>query len=371
MQASAVVFSPYTNKFYNGSVSEGFDFKHDSNLEVIAVLHPDKLAKEYQGAQRVPGKTYDRQAAIEYVSHEMVRQAERYVEKHGHKQAAVDSTSLQNITRVELLTEIINRQYKDVFLINGVRKVPVPKLKLDYDIQIHIKTRGKGALVPKRQKPHVEAPEFVQAKFDMVAFGKLSRMIDTTDEDELSALISPMSTSLDDLAQVLSQDENLLIYDEMTNFVQKTKGSWSAKNANGDFSARNPLDDISVELDRINSSPNHGRANVFVSNQITLGRYLSNTHLQGYTRYMDREGNGVGTLPAFPGLMRITDSDIPTGTAFLYDIRALSYGEGPMMSESFRDPQSGVMGHVIRKWVQPLIPTKLRTAWGAKLDNLS
>lgn len=368
---SGVTYSPYTKKFYAGTVSEGFDFKHDSGLEPIAILHTEKLAKNLQGSVRVPASTYDREGAVEYVNHEMMRQAERAIAAHGTKQAAVDSTSLQNITRVELLTEIINKQYKDVFLINAVRKIPVPKLKLDYDIQVHIKTRGKGALVGKRQKPNVEAPEFVQANFDMVTFGKLSRLIDTTDEDELSANISPMQTALDDIAQVLSQDENLLIFDEMKNYTAQAKASWSQKNSNNDFSLNNPLDHISAELDRINSSPNHGRANIFVSNQITFGKYLSNTHLQGYTRYMDREGNGVGSLPGFPGITRITDSDVSDGNAYIFDSRGFTYGEGPMVSETFRDALSGVSGHVIRKWVQPLIPTKLRTAWGAKLTSVA
>src|SRR5207245_10250277 len=183
-----VTYIPYTKKFYQGSIGQDFDVsgRHGSVYHEIAKLNTDKLKQ---------GK---REEAIKYTDNEMVRQADRYLQASGgdYLQADVDIVSLSNMTRVELLTEIINRQYKRVFLINGVRKVPVPKLRLDYDIQLHIQRRGANALVPKRQRPETEAPEFVQANFDLVKFGKLARIIDSTDEDELSALISPLGTEI-------------------------------------------------------------------------------------------------------------------------------------------------------------------------------
>ena len=359
-EPKAVTFIPYTGKFYVGAIEEGMNVqgKAEKNYEPIAILHPEELKKG------------NRQGAVEYTNHEMLRNAERHARGESSSvQAAVDVTSLANITRVELLTEIINRQYKDVFLINAVRKINVPKLKLDYDVILHIKTRGKNALVPKRQEPDVEAPEFVQASFDMVKFGKLARIIDTTDEDELSALISPMQSALDDIAQVLSQDENLIIRDEMLNFGDVAGSSWSAKNAGNDFSLNNPLDQISIEIERI--VQNHGRPNIIATNIRTFGRYLSNTHLIGYTNALERDAQGVGTMPGFPGFTRITDTDLADGFAFIFDQRALSHGIGPMVSESFRDPKAGVSGHIVRKWIETVIPTTLRTAFGTELTTLA
>lgn len=374
--ADAVTYIPYTHTFYVGSVGEGkyddFSGRKAAAFEPIAILHPEKLAWHFQGGVKTRNLQAARSEAIEYVNTEMLRQAERHLQgKSNNLQAATDSTSLKNITRVELMTEIINRQYKDVYLINGVTQRAVPKLKLDFDLQIHVKTRGSGALVKKRQKSMVEAPEFVQVSFDMVKYGKLQRVIDTTDEDELSALISPMSTALDDIAQVISQDENLLIKDALASLVDKSKGSWSAMNTDGNFSARNPLADLTTEIERIVASPNHGRPKIFASNLSVLGTYLSNTFLRGYTQALDRDNDsGVGALPGFPGLTRITDVDLPANKAYIYDPRAIQYGLGPMISESFRDPQTGVSGNVVRKWVQPVVPTTLATAFGAELTSL-
>lgn len=367
----AVTFIPYTNKFYVGALGENgesFQGRQEQNYEPIAILHPKKLAMMNDGfGGRIPGPSYDRQGAIEYVNHEMMRKADRYVEQYGHHyNAEVDSVSLANITRVELMTEIRNAQYKDVYLINGVDKIPVPKLKLDYDIQLHIKTRGKNALVPKRQKPQVEAPEFIQANFDMVKFGKLSRQIDVADEDELSALISPTQKSIDDLAQVMGQDENSLILDELDTFVTKSKGSWSA--FTDDHNTRNPLKDIATERARI--VKNHGRPNTIIMNSILWADFVGNTFVKGHEQAFVQKQPGVFSFDKLPGFTFIIDEDVVDGTAYIYDRRAFTYGEGPMVSETFRDPQSAVSGNVIRKWVEPLIPTKLKTSFGAKMDTL-
>ena len=370
-RVEAVTFVPYTNKFYVGAIGEmgeSFSGRSEQNYEPIAVLHPKKLAVMSDGfGGKIPGPSYDRQGAVEYVNHEMMRKAERYVQAHGHHyQAEVDSTSLANITRVELLTEIRNAMYKDVYLINGVDRIPVPKLKLDYDIQLHIKTRGKNALVPKRQKPQVEAPEFIQANFDLANYGKLSRMIDVADEDELSALISPSQKSIEDLSQVMSQDENSLIKDALAEFVNQAKGSWSAFTS--DHNTRSPLVDIATERARI--VKNHGRPNTIVMNSITWAHFIGNSFVKGMEQAFTQRGAGVFTFDKLPGFTFIVDEDIADGTAYLYDKRALTYGEGPMVSETFRDPQSAVSGNVIRKWVQPLVPTKLATSFGSEMTGL-
>lgn len=380
--ANAVTYSPYTHKFYAGAIGEDYNVegRAQNGLEAIAVLDPSKLSKlpsEVSGGRADGPKSgkifqagvYDRKSAIKYLDDRMVDRAYQYQKGNPNYQGASDVVSLANLTRVELMTEIIDRQYKDVFLINGVRKVPVPKLRLDFDIQLHIKRRGTGALYPKRQRINVEAPQAVQAHFDMVAFGKLARNIDTTDEDELSALISPLSIALEDLAQIMSQDENLLIQNSMVTSFDSIAGTdWGAYSSGA--STNNPLDDVTTQVERI--VDNYGKPMLFATEMRTLGKWLSNLRVRGLFPALDRDNNGgVGNLPGFPGLTRITDTDLPYGYAFIWDQRALSYGEGPMISESYRDPQSGVSGHVIRKWVEPLVPSPLSTDWTTMLTGVA
>lgn len=372
-KAEAATFIPYTNKFYVGAVGESeyddFQGRHESQYEPIATLNPKKLALiESRQGYYVDNPNFTTLAeALDITNYEMERKADRYIAAHGHHyQAEVDSTSLSNITRVQLMTAIRNEMYKQVFLINGVDKIAVPKLKLDYDVQLHIKTRGKGALVPKRQRPQLETPDFIQTKFDLAAFGKLTRLIDTADEDELSALISPTQKAISDISQVIGQDENSLILDALDTFGVVVKGSWSA--FTGDHNTRSPLVDIATERSRI--VKNHGRPNIIAMNSILWADFVGNTFVKGLEQMFTQAAPGVMSFDKLPGFTFILDEDISNGVAYIYDKRALTHGEGPMVSETFRDPQAAVSGNIIRKWVEPIINSTLKTAFGTKMTTL-
>ena len=353
----AVTYSPFTNKFYQGTfdgvdkAGNGItDFEHDSNLTVIAKLHPEHLA---------PGK--DRSAAVEPVAYEIYRQAER---EHKSLSAAVDKTSLDNITRVELLTEVINRMHREFWLIKGCTPIPVPKLKLDLPIQGKYVASKK---VPKRQAATVKASTFTQANFDL---WKNVVDLDSPDEDEYSALISPLSFDLQQAADVLSQAENEQIYaDGLSSFGDSTLGSWSAHTAG--VSTRNALTDITSALDTLIKKPNFARPKYIAMNGITYSAYASNSWVQGSAFVNDREVIGMIPLPKVGGIIAIVDPEIPSGEAILYDPRAMLIGQGPMVSETYRDARAGVSGNVIRKWIQPMVPTDLQSKFGVHLKSLT
>lgn len=203
----------------------------------------------------------------------------------------------------------------------------------------------------------------------MVKFGKISRNIDTADEDELSALLPPMQNMIDDISQLLGRDENLLIRDLGLDKLQSTaKGSWTAFTS--DHNTRNPLLDIAVESERINT--NHGQADTIVMNQSTYANFVGSTYVKSLEQMFTQERPGVFRFSKLPGYDFIVDNDVTTlDVAYIYDRRAIQYGEGPMVSETYRDPQSGVSGHVIRKWVEPVVPTTIGTAFGTKMTGLT
>lgn len=353
---NAVTFVPYTNKFYQGSIvneketGSGFDFRHDSNLTVIAKLNPKALLK---GG--------DRSAAIIPVGHEIYRKAEREL---NNKVAAVDATSLANITRVELLTEVINRMHREFHLIKGVTPVPVPKLKLDLPVQGKYVASKK---VPKRQPATAKSSTFTQASFDL---WKNAVDLDSPDEDEFSALISPMAFDLQQAADVLSQAENEQIYaDGLDNFNSAALGDWAAHTAG--VSTRNALTDIATRLETLIKTPNFARPKFIAMNAVTYSAYASNSWVQGSAFVQDRELSGIVPLPKVPGIMALIDAEIPAGEAILYDPRAMLFGQGPVVSETYRDERAGVSGNVIRKFVEPLVPTGLRTKFGVQLTGLT
>ncbi len=353
---NAVTFSPYTNKFYQGSVvneketGDGFDFRHDGNLTVIAKLN----TKAFE-------KGGDRSAAIIPVAHEIYRKAER---EYNNRVAAVDATSLANITRVELLTEVINRMHREFHLIKGVTPVPVPKLKLDLPIQGKYTASKK---VPKRQAATVKASTFTQASFDL---WKNVVDLDSPDEDEFSALISPMAFDLQQAADVLSQAENDQIYDDgLVNFQSQALGDWAAHTSG--VSTRNALTDITTYLETLIETPNFARPKYLAMNAVTYSAYASNSWVQGQTFVQDRELTGLVPLPKIPSIQALLDPKMPAGVAVLYDPRAMLFGQGPVVSETYRDERAGVSGNVIRKFVEPLVPSDLTTKFGYKFTGLT
>ena len=353
----AVTFSPYTNKFYQGAIvgetetGDGFDFRNDGNKTVIAKLNPKML---------LPGA--DRSAAVIPVGHEIYRQAERA--SGTNRSAGVDTTSLDNITRVELLTEVINRMHREFFLIKGTTPVPVPKLKLDLPVQGKYVASKK---VPKRQAATVKASTFTQANFDL---WKNVVDLDSPDEDEFTALISPMAFDLQQSADVLSQAENeQIMADGLTNFTEQALGDWAAHTAG--VSTRNALTDVATELDTLIKTPNFARPKLIAMNAITYSAYASNSWVQGATFVQDREITGLVPLPKVPGIQALIDPEMPAGVAVLYDPRAMLLGQGPVVSEQYRDERAGVSGNVIRKFIEPLVPTDLRSKFGVKLTGLT
>ena len=380
LNASAVTYAPYTGKFYHGSIGVDADFTGNREKE----YHPIAQVNLQAAANNDYG------GLLEPIDYELYRKWDR-IQSAGTltpagmaKQAASDNTSLANLTRVELSTVIINELYKNVFLHLGAHFVPVPKLKLDYDVMLHLQVRGKANLVKKRMKSQVEAPQFVQTPFDLATYGKLQRTIDTPDEDELVALISPMKYMLSDAAKVIGQDINMLILEDglqqfkdqsglaeafgETTTTQADKRKWdSFASGEANQNVNNPLTQIAEETLRIER--NHGHADTIAMNRHTYAAFVSNTHVRGYEQMLTQESSGTFSFSKLPGLTFIVDADVPDGEWVLYTKNALTVGDGPMVTEAFRDPLQGVSGHVVRKWIQPVVNDTLASAFGSRITG--
>ena len=366
LDARAVSYLPATNTFYHGALGDDFTIegRHIQQYHPIAVVNHQAALKG------------DLDGVLEILDVESYRKWDRLRRGGdptpgivGNRQAALDATSLANITRVELSTAIINQMYKDVYLHHAGTFVPVPKLKYDYDIIEHMQTRGKKALVGKRQKAQNEAPRFSQTSFDLANYGRLQRTIDIPDEDEYTALLSPTSHMISDITQVVSQDINgIILEDGIQKFEEVEYGPWNTLAASGNQSEHNPLEQIAEETKRIRR--NHGRADHFVMNSVQYAAFVSNTYVRGYEQMLTQREPGIFTFSKIPGLTFLIDEDMPNGVAAIISKRALTIGDGPMVTEAFRDPQQGVSGHVMRKWIQPVVNETLRSAFGTYMTGL-
>ena len=55
----------------------------------------------------------------------------------------------------------------------------------------------------------------------------------------------------------------------------------------------------------------------------------------------------------------------------MYDKSALTVGDGPMVTEAYRDPQAAVSGQIVRKWLEPKMDSILASGFGTRMTGLT
>lgn len=321
----------FNGTFYEGnlSIEKGADFTHDSSYSKLAILNADRNIGD---------------GRIEFVDAgiDTVRRAER-----AFRQGNLDETSLSNITVINLLQEVVRRQYRDYHAIQAMKRIPVPKLQLDVPISDKYTASKKvGEFVEPDQKTN---------KFTVASLRLFKNMVSIyeSDESQLKATIEPLSYEIDQASGALAKAANEQIVAEIETATTAAKGDWGAMTTNADFSARNPLDDIT---DVVNTMQDlHFRPDTICMHPRVASDYLSNTFINGYNNAVDRQGAGTYPLPKFPGLKTVSDLGFTSTVATVLDSNTMLLGEGPMVAEQFRNPLQSADGWVIRQWLHPLL----------------
>ena len=176
-----------------------------------------------------------------------------------------------------------------------------------------------------------------------------------------------MSFEIDQASGALAKAANEQIVSEIETFTTAAKGDWGAMTTAGDFSARNPLDDIVDVISTI--TDNHFRPNVLCVHPRVISDYLSNTFIHAATRPDDLQMSGnVYDLPKVPTVKTVVDVGFTNTVATLFDQSTMLLGEGATVAEAFRDPFRGADGYVIRQFLQPL---KTTNDAGRKMTGVS
>jgi len=322
----------FNNKFYLGAhdgARGDWDYTRD-HYEVLAKLNPAKSIAE---GRIIP------------VAYERWRQAER-----SYAKGDISATSLNNITVIQLLDEVIRRQWRDFFAIQGVRKIPVPKLQLDVAITDKYTENRE---VPELVAPDVSTNIFTQANLRL--FKNMTNLYES-DESRLKATIEPLDFEIEQASGALANAANAQIITQVEAATDRSNGSdWSAINGTHGRNSNNPLAGLTTDLVTLVS--NHFRPNTLLLHPVNASEYLTSTFIQGQEAALDRQGPGVWPLPKMPGITAIADVGVTLGTAVLYDKSAMLFGEGPTVAEQYRDHQRGADGYVIRQWIHPLRAT--------------
>jgi len=342
---SAVTYSPYNKKFYLGALNleKGADFTHaDQIYTPIAKYNEDRKLGDGQ---------------IEFIDEgvQMAKAAERAI-----RSGNIDETSLANIEVVQLLREVIRRQWRKFYAIEGTRRIPVPKLKLDVPITDKYRASEK---VPELVEPDQKSNKFTLAN---LVLWKNMVSIYESDESQLRADIQPLNHEIDQAAGALGFSANSQIALEIETFSTTGVSDWGAMTTNADFSANNPLDDIQAAITTVTA--NHFRPDTIALHTRPLSDFLSNTFVNGYATAMDRTMESGFPLPKVPQLKVVQDLAFTNTVATIYDSTAMVLGEGPTTAEAFRNPLQSADGWVIRQWLHPL---KVTNDAGRKLTTVS
>lgn len=348
-QQIAVTYSPYKKKFYAGALETGVDFDKDQNYEPIAKLNPERKLGD---------------GRLEFIAHELVRRAERERRAgySGNKPftAAIDAPSISTITVVDLAQEVIGKEWRDYYAIQACRRIPVPKLQLKLPIQTKY--------AASKKVPELVAPVEQASTWSTVSLDLYKHMVDifASDEASLKGTIEPLMFDIDQAAGALSEAWNEDIVTEIETYTAAAKGDWGAMNTNGDFSNRNPLDDLVAELKTITDL--HFRPNTLTMDSRVMSDYLSNTFVNGYNEAKDRDVLGVFALPKMAGVTVVADVGFTDTVATFFDMRTMLFGEGPLVAETYRDPRRSANGYVVRQWGQA---KKTTNNGGRKLTSVS
>ena len=340
---SAVTYSPYNKKFYLGALSleKGADFTHADSLYAPIAKYDE--TKELGDGQ------------IEFIDEgiPMARSAERAI-----RSGNIDETSLANIEVVQLLREVIRREWRDFHAIEGTKRIPVPKLKLNVPITDKYAASKK---VPEFVEPDQKTNKFTLAS--LVLFKNMVSIYES-DESQLRADIQPLNHEIDQAAGALGLAANQQIVTEIETFTAASKGDWGAFTT--DHSTRHPLEDITAEV--VTITDNHFRPDTIALHPTVLANFMGNTFISGVGfNVSDATIESVFRLPKYPQLKVVQDVGFTSTTAVIYDSRTMLLGEGPTTAEAFRNPLQSADGWVIRQWLHPL---KVTNDGGRKLTSL-
>jgi hypothetical protein len=338
---TSVTYSPYNRKFYQGSWDkDDTDFSRDYGMTVIAKLNPELKMGD---------------GRIEPINYEMFRQAER-----DFKSGNIDATSLGNITVIELLEQVIRKEWRDFNAIQAVRRIPVPKLQLNVPIT---NKYGANKKVPELAQADQKSNSFTQAQLRL--WKNVVSIYEST-ESQMKGTINPLEFEIEQASGALAQSANEQIVSEIETLTTQAGGDWGAMVTAGDFSNRNPLSDIVDAVTTITG--NHFRPDTVTMHPRVVSDYQSNTYVHASTRPDSREFSGKFPLDKFPTLNAVVDVGFTNTVACVFDSRTMLLGEGATIAESFRDPYRSADGYIIRQFLQPL---KTTNDAGRKITGVS
>jgi len=322
---TSVTYSPYTGKIYQGSLKDE-DFSRDTALPALARYNADRKMGDGR--------------------YEVVDMGADLYKKAGTYQAAVDETSLGNITVIPLLGEVIRRLWRNRVAVNGTKRTPVPKLQLDVPVYTKYDAQEE---VEELQRTDSANQKFTQVPLRLK---KNVAHIFESDEAQFKATIAPLEFGIDQAAGALEKVANTQAATAIEGFTaQAAGGAWNVLNTDDNFHPNNPMDDLAAAYNTITG--NEFIPDTVAMNPLVATAYGSNTNIKGYQEIREQMTIGEFSLKDFPGVRALVDPSFSTTTATIYDsTQGVLMGEGPIIADQYRDYERDATVWKIRQYIQ-------------------
>ena len=391
-------YSPYTGGVYKGNLadenfSKSYYFvankiakiksqKTMVNLPKIASLKSEtipietlKHSVEFSAALRDTLKSYAARKEMEeavwkdgYSTSAMIA-AKQLDYQHA---AAIESDSISHIQLVPLIRDLIGKPPELYFLEMLYRTIPVSKLE---------------ARIPEQdaRKAQLQLEPFEELELDKVRFAEEKFNLKHNDtpmlfasENRIRAEIDPMAIDVEESQRALREARNAMALLELTKLDGNVGGTPTfqlsdptADNATGfPRAGNNPKEEL-TEFFLTHYKDKRSRIRATAWNPVDYQLYESNFYVHGFAPGRDVAASGVVQLAGIPDVTAVLDPLIPRGIIYAIDTQAALKGEGPFVTEFWREYKRNADAGVIRDYVQFLIPNPKRYGMKIQIENVT
>jgi hypothetical protein len=277
------------------------------------------------------------------------RQAARAEALREAQAAAGLGPDITNVTATVVLEEVMNLTRPKYLMRNACRVVNMPNLVGT----IRVATKGSAQQnVPAGVTPDFKKIVYAKEDYDLSDYKDVYAFA-IPEEDAMKSNTNLVADHSEDAAGALAQAENAKIGAvlEATVATQASLGVWAT-------STNNPYSDLAAARSTVYAATGLP-GNVVSADPIVWADFFGNPNTKfgqspgGLIQYPDEQT--PFPIPGMAGMIGLSDPDmaIHTHAIVCNNRNAIGQGDGPTVSEQYRNAEGGWDGYIFRHWNRP------------------
>lgn len=257
---------------------------------------------------------------------------------------AITSSDFSAISAVNVLSELLNTDYKEHVLEQAVWKVNTPSLHLDIDTYTKFTAFAdveEMELVPTRKGAF--ARQSIDLKKD-VSHLQFSDEVQMRGYDQ-----NVYQVHIENAVQDLRRVKAKKIATELETASDVSGADFGAMS--GGLSSNNPYDVIGAVIDTIEA--NDGTVDTFASADKGFRDFIGNSNVKGQFSPGANQEFGARSVNGVTGYSNVTwfiDNLLTNTLLTIYDRKAIILAQGPTKVAQYRNEEGGIDGYISRDW---------------------